>query len=254
MLGAKVITISLDPDKNWKLDLNQIEAAFKNSPKLLAMNFPHNPTGTTISLDTLHALVTLARKHNTYIFSDEVFRLMEIDEKDRLPNIADIYEKGISLSVVSKSFGLAGLRIGWIATQDKEFYKKMAGFRLYTTICNSAPSEILALIALRLRNIILNRTREIILSNLRILDNFFQKHISLFSWIPPQGSCITFPKFKHPQPIEEFTNQLVTEKGVLLIPGNIFDFPGNHFRIGFGRKNMPQALERLEEFVKEKYQ
>jgi aspartate/methionine/tyrosine aminotransferase len=250
MLGAEVTTITLESKQKWKLQLNDIKKALKPTTKLIVLNTPHNPTGTILDLETFQAIVQIAREQGCYIFCDEMYRLLEVDETKRLPPIADMYEKGISHFGMTKAFGLAGLRIAWLASRDKEFLENSASYKLYTSICSSAPSEIIALMALRAKDKILQRNRKILMDNLQILDRFFERHSKFVSWVRPQSGTIAFPELLLPVSIEEFNEQLVEKKGVLIMPGSIFDFPGNFFRIGFGRKNMPIALELFEEFLK----
>ena len=249
-LGAEVTRITLDPRKKWKLDAEQVKGAFRPSTKLLILNCPHNPTGTLLDQHVYKLMVELARANDAYILSDEVYRYLEFDESKRLPAIADAYEKGMSLNVMTKAFGLGGLRIGWLASRDKGFLQKAGSYKLYTSICNSAPSEILALMALRARDIILNRNRKIMMDNLELLDRFFERHRSSLAWNRPESGTMAFPELLLPVSIEQFTEQLVEEAGVLIMPGSIFDFPGNFFRIGFGRKNMPEVLKRFEQFLR----
>jgi aspartate/methionine/tyrosine aminotransferase len=248
--GAHVTGILLDSAKGWCLPLEELEKAFLPNTKLLVLNYPHNPTGTILERAVFEDLIKLARKHGTYIFCDEVYRYLEIDERDRLPSIADAYEKGIALNVMTKAFGLAGLRIGWLATQDADFMQKVGSYKLYTSICNSSPSEILALIGLRAKSKILKRSREVMLNNLKILDSFIEKHHKFLSWDRPQSGTMAVVKLLLPVSIEKFTEELVRKMGVLIMPGPVFDLPGNYFRIGFGKKNMIYALERFEQFLK----
>ncbi len=249
--GAAISTIWLDEKKQWKLNVEDIQQSFRPNTKLIILNCPHNPTGMVLDHDTFQSIINLARKHDCYIFCDEMYRLLEIEEKDRLPPMADAYEKGISHFGMTKSFGLAGLRIAWLACQDSHFLDKVASYKMYTSICNSAPSEVIALMALRAKNVILKRNRQIMKDNLSILDRFFERQSQRISWIRPQSGMIAFPKLLLSTPIDQFTDQLVENKSVLIMPGNIFDIPGNYFRIGFGRKNMSQALELFEQFLNE---
>ncbi len=251
-LGAEVTTVALRPQDKWKLSMEQLKSAFRPSTKFIILNCPHNPTGALLSKDVLEGMIELARAYGTYIFSDEVYYYLEVNEADRLPSIADAYEKGISLNVMTKSFGLAGLRIGWLASRDKEALRKIASYKLYTSICNSAPSEILALMALRAKDVMIKRNRDIMLSNLQLLDRFFKKYDSLFAWIRPESGTMAFPELLLPISVNEFSEKLVREAGVLIMPGSIFDFPGNFFRVGFGRKSMPVALQHFENYL-EKY-
>lgn len=250
--GAEVTRIPLEENLNWGFDLNKVKEAFKKNTRLVILNYPHNPTGSLPDKETYFALIELARRHGAYIFSDEVYRFLELDESKRLPSMADCYEKGISVSVMTKAFGLAGLRIGWVAATDEAFLKKAANIKHYLSICSSAPSEILALISLRAKNKILDRNYSIMRTNLAILKPFFERHQDLISWKPPVAGCIGFPKLNLPVDIDEFAEELRHEEGVLLLPGSIFNYPGPFFRIGFGRRNMPEALERFERFILKK--
>lgn len=252
-IGADVTTISLKAEHHWKLNMEAFRKAFRPNTKLVIINFPHNPTGTVLDMTSLQEIIALCRKSGAYLFSDEVYRLMEHSENDRRPAVADLYEKGISLYVMSKAFGMAGLRIGWIATQDKEMLEKICHYKNYGSICNSAPSEILALIAIRAKEKILSKIHQIMRSNLRLLDEFFKKNGDLFSWVRPKGGCIGFVELLADEPIEKFCMRLIEKKGVLLMPSVIYDTAENFFRIGFGRENMPEALEKLSAFIEEDY-
>ncbi len=249
VLGAEITFIHLKPENMWKLDVDDIQSTWRSSTKLLVLNCPHNPTGALLDKEVYDKMISLARKTGAHIFCDEVYRFMEVDESKRLPAIADGYEKGISLNVMTKSFGLAGLRIGWLASKDKGFLQKAGSYKLYTSICNSAPSEILALIALRSKDRILKRNREIVLRNLGILDEFVKRHPTSLNWVRPESGTVAFLKLLLPISIDEFTEQLVAKTGVLIMPASIYDFPGNFFRIGFGRSNMFEVLNRFEQFL-----
>ena len=162
---------------------------------------------------------------------------------------ADALPAGISLGVMSKSFALAGLRIGWLATRDRALLARVAAFKDYTTICSSAPSEILALIALRAREVVLARSQAIVAANLPLLDAFFAARAETLRWVRPRAGSVGFPRLTAPgAAIDEFAAVLVEAEGVLLLPGSRFGHPGNHFRVGFGRADLPAALERLADY------
>jgi aspartate/methionine/tyrosine aminotransferase len=239
--------IALDSEKNWDLDVQQIEDAIRPNTRVISINFPNNPTGKVISHDALHAIIRIARKHGIYLFSDEVFRLLERNPIIRLPQVADIYERGLSLNVMSKAYGLPGLRIGWIACKDTEVLQRIERVKHYTSICNSAPSELLAKIALKGRDRILERNLGIIAHNLPILSSFFEGYRGLFEWDIPDGGCIGYPKYLGSDGVEEFTQELLQRSGVLLLPASIYlselgAAPTDRFRVGYGRKNMPDGL------------
>lgn len=250
--GADVSLIPIrESADGWSFELEDLTRVLRPSTRLIILNFPHNPTSAHIDRETLEQVVACARRSDAYIFSDEVYRFSE-HAGPATPPAADLYEKAISLGVMSKAFGLAGLRVGWLATQDKEFLEQCMNFKCYMSLCNSAPSEILALMALRAKDQILKRNLAIIRSNLDILDNFFSRYCDLFSWKRPQAGSTAFPKLLSQQSIEDFSQELIAKAGVLLLPGSVYDFPENYFRLGFGRKNLSLALERLETYLKER--
>lgn len=247
---CSVTAIPLEYQTTWELDLNRVADAITDRTKLIVINFPHNPTGALISVEIQQALIELARQHDIWIFSDEVYRLLELSPEDRIPPIASVYEKGMSLGVMSKSYGLAGLRIGWITCQDKQLLADMNEVKHYLSICNSAPSEILALMALRAGDQILSRNHTLMQNNLALLDRFFDEHSQLFEWVRPKGGCIGYPLLKSDESVEQFADRLLEQMGVLVLPGSVYDHPGNHFRISFGRRTMPESLARLHTFLK----
>lgn len=233
----------------WVFDVNELRAAIRHNTKLIVINFPHNPTGAMLSLQDFEAVLAIARERGIFVFSDEMYRFLEPVAGHRLPAASDLYDGAVSLFGVSKSFSSPGLRIGWLTTRNRDLLRQCLEFKTYTTICNNAPGEILALIALRARDLILQRNLTIIRDNLAVLDSFFARHAELFEWIPPQAGPIAFPALRHGVNIESFCRKLVKRKGVMLLPGTVYDYPGNHFRISACRLNMPVALARLEQYL-----
>ena len=247
-IGAEVTGWQGDPGNAWELDLDEFKGILKEQTKVVVVNFPHNPTGYLPDSEFVHELSVLSERHGFVIFSDEVYRGLELEPSDRLPALTDLNDRAVSLGVMSKTYGLAGLRIGWIATRNKHVYQKMAAFKDYTTICNSAPSEFLATLALRHADTIAQRNLDIIHSNLERLDLFFGDHEDLFSWHRPRAGSIAFPGLLRGD-IEDFCADLVKKAGVLLLPGTLYGPGFNNFRIGFGRRNLPEAVGRFEEYI-----
>jgi aspartate/methionine/tyrosine aminotransferase len=251
--GADVSGIELREERGWRLDVDEIRGLLRPSTRLVLVNEPHNPTGSLTDRATFDRLVALAAESGTWLIVDEVYRFLEFDPADRLPAGADASPTGVSIGVMSKSFALAGLRIGWIATRDRDLLGRLAAFKDYTTICNSGPSEVLALIALRARDRVLARNREIVLSNVARLDEFFGRWRGTFEWVRPRGGSIGFPRLALDVPVDRFADALVAETGVLIAPGGLFGGAADHFRLGFGRTNMPEAMARLEAFTHSRY-
>ena len=175
-----------------------------------------------------------------------MYRLLEYDPARRLPPACDLYERATSLGGMSKSLALPGLRIGWLATRAPGLLARCQEYKDYTTICSSAPSEILALMGLNASESILARNLEIIRTNLGLAAAFFERHAGLFRWLPPEAGSVAFPKWLGAERVEGFCRRMVENQGVVAVPGAIFDYPGPHFRLGLGRRNFPQALERFE--------
>jgi aspartate/methionine/tyrosine aminotransferase len=247
--GADVFLHELREDDGWALDADRLIASLRPTTRLVVVNAPHNPTGMLPTQAEWTRLTGELEDRGIRLLADEVYRFLELDETDRLTAGADTFGRGVSLGVMSKSFALAGLRIGWLATRDRELLARCAAFKDYTTICSSAPAEILALIALRARDVVLARSRRIVETNLARLDVFFADHADRFSWVRPHGGSIGFPRLLDAEPIDAFAARLVEAEGVLLLPGSQFGFEGNHFRIGFGREDLPEALAGLECFL-----
>jgi aspartate/methionine/tyrosine aminotransferase len=249
-IGAVVTEWKGNPERDWELDLDVLNGAITSRTKVVVVNFPHNPTGFLPVPEFVHELSALSDQHGFIVFSDEVYRGLELDPPDRLPAFADLNDGAVSLGVMSKTYGLAGLRIGWIATRNERIFRKLSAFKDYTTICNSAPSEYLATLALRHATRIVERNLQIIRDNLDRLDHFFGARNDLFAWDRPRAGSIAFPMLLRGT-VDDFCADLLAKKGVLLVPGTLFGPEYNSFRVGFGRKNLPEALERLEEYVKE---
>jgi aspartate/methionine/tyrosine aminotransferase len=246
--------VPLDPDDGWSLDIDRLRDAIRPNTKLVTINFPHNPTGAILPLDRYMALVDLCRTHGIYILHDEIFNGLGPTGTQHLPFIADIYERGLSLNVMSKSYGLPGLRIGWIACQDAEILAKMERMKHYLSICNSGPSERLAKIALNNRDRLLQRNCDIVDQNLPKWEAFFARHTDLFDWQRPDGSCMAFPRYKGAEGVEAFCQSAVEESGVLLLPSTIYRSglaatPADRFRLGYGRLGLDEGLAALEAHV-----
>jgi len=247
-VGCDVSFWQAREENNWALDLDELRRFMRTNTRAIIINTPHNPTGYLMPRADFDAVNRFARENNLLLFSDEVYRESEYDPATRLPAACDLGEHAISLGVTSKTYGLAGLRIGWIATKNKKIYERMASLKDYTTICNSAPSEFLAEVGLRNRVKLSERNLGIIKNNLTIVDDLFTRYSNLFTWVRPQAGSMCFPRLLKGD-IEEFCDNLVKDVGVLLLPGTMYDDLHNHFRLGLGRKNLPQAVERLEEYL-----
>lgn len=230
--------------------MQKLEELITDKTKVIFLNSPHNPTGYHFTKAEQERIVSLARKHNCIIFCDEVYRELELNVSDRIPAFADAYENGVSLGVMSKTYGLPGLRIGWIATKNKDVLENIAMLKEYTTICNSAPSEFLAEVGLRNRQSLIDRNLKIVAKNLVLFDDFFSKYEDLFGWYKPKAGPISFVKMKFDQDDKALAERALKDKQLLLLPGWIYDYPG-FFRVGFGRDQIKESLPVFEQFIEE---
>jgi aspartate/methionine/tyrosine aminotransferase len=152
--------------------------------------------------------------------------------------------------VLSKAFGLAGLRIGWIACRDAALVQRLATVKDWLSICNAGPSEVLALAALRARRQLLQRNRGLVLENLALVDDFLLTHGEVLSWTRPRAGCIGALRIEVPEGATRWCSELLEQEGVLLAPGEYFELPASHVRIGFGRRGVAAALERTDAFLR----
>ena len=248
-LGCKLTPWTFELEgRRWQLDLERMERAITPRTRLVVINFPHNPTGFLPSRQDWDRIVDLVQAHDLYLFSDEMYHYLELDPPARLPAGCDCYEKCISLCGLSKSFALPGLRIGWLASRDHDLIERWLAYKDYTTICSSAPSEILGIIALQAKESILPRNLEIVRQNIALAESFFNKWESFLFWVPPLAGSIAFPRWLGKGSVDQFAEELLNAKGVMVVPGGLFDYPGNHFRVGLGRRNFGEALEELDAY------
>ena len=246
--GAQVTEWSRTFESGWAHDVAALEKLIRPNTKVIYINTPHNPTGLLMPAPIFQQVIALAASRNIILFSDEVYRELEHDPATRLPAACEAYEHAVSLGSMSKSYGLPGLRLGWLVSRDPDIIHRCLEFKYYTTICSSAPSEFLTAVALRHREVLIQRNREIVMRNLPLLDAFFRQRSHLFAWIKPNASPIGFVHFKPHRDALQFCERVVRDSGVMLLPGTVYDQP-RHIRFGFGRKNMPESLAQLAAYL-----
>lgn len=251
--GATVSLHALREEDGWSLDVDRLIRSFRPETRMLVVNAPHNPTGMLPAEGEWRRLASECADAGVRLVSDEVYRFLEHDGASTLPAGADVDDRAVSIGVMSKSFAMAGLRIGWLATRDRAVLDRCARMKDYTTICSSAPSEVLALIGLRARELVLARSRSIVAANLAILDEFFARRADAFSWVRPRGGSTGFARLVPDGPAgasaDAFAARLVEATGVLLLPSSTFGSGDSHVRIGLGRTDLPEAIAALDAFT-----
>jgi len=246
-----VTAVPLREAEGWALDVDAVEAALRPGTRVVSVNVPNNPTGALPDEPTWCRLVELCDERGVRLFADEVFRGLELEPRRSLPQAVDLSPTALSLNVMSKAYGLPGLRIGWVACRDRALLGRLERAKHYTSICNAGPSEVLALAALRARETILARNRGIVAGNLPLVDAFFGRFPELFSWARPDGGCIAYPRYHGQDGVERMCADLVETAGVLLLPASVYASqvtatPADRFRIGVGRRGLAEGLEAWE--------
>lgn len=237
-------------DLQWTLDLERFETLITPKTRLVSVNFPNNPTGFVPDHDTWAAFNAMCHDRGIRVVSDEVYRGVEIEPARTLAPAVDINPSALSVSVMSKAYGLPGLRVGWIASHDREALGRLERAKHYTSICNSAPSEHLAVIALGNGGAILGRNRGIVESNDAAVSAFMSTRPDLFDYASPDGGCVAFPRYLGADGVADFCTRAVEDDGVLLLPNSVYgselgNVPSDRFRIGLGRTNVPDSLAAL---------
>lgn len=234
----------------WELDLDGLERLLTPQTKLLVVNFPHNPTGLLPEPDEFQAIVALARRHGIWLFCDEIYRGLEYGHSQTLPSAADLYERSIVLAGLSKVHGLPGLRSGWLVVGDGELRSVLVNWKHYTSICPPAPSEFLAMAALKAQDQLIARNKAIIERNLAAATPFFQRWPEMFDWRPPQAGSVALVGVNRPS-TTEYCHWLAQEAGILLLPSSYLGYGDSHVRFGFGRANFQENLEKYEQFLRD---
>lgn len=248
--GCQVAAWEGREDNGWRLDLDWLKDNIRQRTRAIVVNLPHNPTGYLMGEAEYRELIELVRSRGLILFSDEVYRLTEYNPADRLPPASDLYEKAVSLGSMSKAFGLAGLRIGWVTTQDPEICRQLLCFRDYTSICSNGPGQFLAALALRQKDVILKRNREIIAAGLASWRRFFDEFHDSFQWVEPRAGTTAFPRARPGTDVDAWCRDLVEKTGVMLCPGSVFGRP-HHFRIGLGYRSMPRAVGLVGDYLRQ---
>lgn len=247
--GADVKILKLKPENNFLPDLDELRSYIDDKTKLISINNPNNPTGALMDEEFLKEIVEIAKSCGAYILCDEVYRGLNHQGEGFTTSIANLYEKGISTASMSKTFSLAGLRLGWIVG-PKDFIKEVNKRRDYNTISCGKIDDRLAAIAMEHKKAILERNLKIVRNNIDILDKWVENE-PLISYVRPKAGTTAFLKYDIDMPSEEFCIKLLEEKGVMLVPGKALDMEG-YVRIGyaFSPKIFQTGLEKMSEFLR----
>ncbi|MDA8409544.1 MAG: aminotransferase class I/II-fold pyridoxal phosphate-dependent enzyme [Treponema sp.] len=247
-----------DEGSRWRFDPDDLAALLSAKTRMVILNAPHNPTGAIPTREEFGRVIELCRKAGALLLVDEVYRGLEREKESILPPACLAYENGISLNVLSKTAGLAGLRIGWIATRRTDVLDAVAVVKDYNSICSSGPSEFLAGIAIRHFNRLAERNLALCAANLALFEAFAARHPDFVALTPPQGSSIAFPRLagramaNFGGDAEVMALALLADSGVLLLPGSLYSHERRYWRLGYGRADFAQGLRELEAWVEKR--
>ena len=250
-IGATVSMVALRPEAGWQLDLDVLRSSVRPNTRAIVINYPHNPTGALLDQPSYRALCNFCDENSIYLISDEVYRGLEFEPEHALPAGADAAHNGISIGVMSKVFGLAGLRIGWLATRDARVRAQVARLRDYTTICSSAPSEVLATMALRQADVLRARALRIIKGNLALWEGVLARHADRLSWSVPRAGSTGFIRLAHGD-ADSLAADLAERHGVLLLPGSAFGAAAPYLRVTLGRAGLEAPLAIFDRYLAER--
>ena len=246
--GCHVSRWEADPDGTFNPE--SLRELITDATRMVVINVPHNPTGKMVSRQEFERIAGICGKRGIILLSDEMYRGLEQDPTDRLPGAASLGEHCISLSGVSKCWSLPGLRIGWLACRNPEIRDRLIALKDYTTICSSAPSEILAIMALQNSNVILERNRAIIRHNARLVDELIGIHKNL-NWYGIRAGSVAMLNLGKGLTVSGFCDGLLRDKEVLAIGSHLFGIEEPSVRLGLGRNDFGEALERFGDYLKQ---
>ena len=250
--GATLDRWSAEYHNGWKFDIDQLDKLCNKDTRMVIINIPHNPTGVLFSKEEFDRVIQIVKKNNCILFSDEMYRFLEFDATCRLPSACEVYERAISLCGLSKSFAMPGTRVGWLITQNDDYLDDFKTYKDYTTICASATSEVLAIIALRQKQSIIDRNLKIINKNLSHLEKFAQKYNEIIKYERPSAGSICMPVMIDSIDVDELAKELINEKSLMILPSSVYNIHVNAFRISFGRADFIENLDILDSHL-EKY-
>ncbi len=244
--GGRVRFVRLEPDDGFRIDLDQVREAVTQKTKLVIINSPHNPTGQVVPAVDLRALAADLDRQGSYLMVDEVFREMWPDPEpsawDGAPNV-------VVVGGLSKSYGLPGLRIGWLVA-DPALVVRARQYRKYTSLNPGALDQAWATAVLRKRDQILARTNALVHDGLKTALDWLGQHEDVFTINPPAGGGLMFPGLRLDEPTRDFCVRLVRETGVLLAPGSDCYQTEGHLRMGFATSELAEGLHQIDEFLR----
>lgn len=240
-MGVIVKEVPLCADNNWQVSIDDFKRTVNDKTKLIVVNSPHNPTGSVIATELAEEILQLAQQYQCYLLSDDVSQASNYYDLALAHRYLD-YQKSIVVGVMSKSLGLAGIRIGWAVTPNHKLREQLLAIKAVNSICCSKIDEKLAVLALQNRNKIIADNNKIILNNISLFNAFIDRYSDKLGWQPPKAGMLSLVEVKNISSITSWAIQVTQESGVLLLPSELFSMTGNCFRLGLGQKSFANTL------------
>lgn len=247
-LGAKVRAISLHENLDWKFNYDELVTVVNEKTKIIVLNSPHNPTGAVCETDLANKILALAEKYQCFILADDVSQASNYHNFPIAHHYLS-YNNTVAISVLSKSFGLGGVRVGWAVTPNQQLLEKLLAIKSYGSICCSKIDEQLAIVALNNQDKIVQKNNQVVLANIKLFQQFIDDHHGKFSWVPPKAGMLAIVTSNISVSCEQWLPQLAHQTGVLLLPTALFGLNGEHFRLGLGQQDFAEGLSKLASFI-----
>ncbi|MGI9285121.1 MAG: aminotransferase class I/II-fold pyridoxal phosphate-dependent enzyme [Pseudomonadales bacterium] len=232
----------------WRLDFSALYELLSDKTKLVVVNFPHNPTGFLPTPDEFKELTERVQQCGAWLFCDEMYRGLEFGEHSQLQSATELYERSVVLSGLSKTYGLPGLRCGWLVIRNAALLDELMNWKMYTSICAPGPVEFLAQAALRASEQIISRNIAIIRDNLALAKPFFARWSHLFTWRPPLAGSVALVESTQGA-TTDYCHAVAKQAGVVLLPSAFLGGSDKFIRFGFGRKNFSESLQAFEAYL-----
>lgn len=247
--GCIVNKIELTTRHKWQLNIEDFSHKITGKTKLIVLNSPHNPTGAIINSDLAEQILLLAKAYDCYLLADDVSQASNYNDLSLSHRFLD-YDKSLVVSVMSKSFGLAGLRIGWTVCKNQALLSQLLAVKSVSSICCSAIDEAAAELAFKHSDKIINKNNHLIKTNIELFQAFVDSHPDLFHWHPPEAGILALVEVKNVSSIELWAKNLANKAGILVLPATLFGISGNYFRLGLGKNNFKYLLTKFSAFLK----
>jgi aspartate/methionine/tyrosine aminotransferase len=247
-LGAHVKLLPLREEDRWLPDPDALAALIDQKTKLIVINNPHNPTGSLIDTEALTTICHMAEDAHALLLCDETYRGLYVHPDDTVPSVVDLSDTAIATGSFSKTFSLAGLRLGWIAAPCS-LLDACKAHRDYTTISNGVIDDALATLAVQHADRILHRNLTLLRTNHQLLAHWIADEPHL-RWVPPRAGSVAFLKHDLPLSSDALCLRLLQATGTLLVPGSCFDLD-QYVRIGYGcpTATLERGLARFKQFL-----